>query len=173
MGWPGTSVAMVAAMTRTRIYVLCVFLATLPGTGCAGRQGVSSVPTVSPNSKSDRADAGATSEMRKAIGALRESLREKKPAPPAQPPQRSVSASPADQRSDEQGVGTSGKWVVTTATQRPNESSASTATRTVKPPDARPRDGMTLQVVGPLLIAGLLLILAAVAAARRRVPERH
>jgi hypothetical protein len=162
-------------MTRTRIYALCVFLATLPGTGCAGRQRVSSVPSVSPQSQSDRADAGAgaSNEMRKAIGALRESLRQKKPARPAQPPRLSVSDSPPDQHSDEQGVGTSGKWVVTTATQRPNEAVASTATRTVNPPDARPRNGTTLRVVGAVLIAGLLLILAAVAAARRRVPERH
>jgi hypothetical protein len=172
MDGPGTSVAIVAAMTRTRLYVLCVFLATLPGTGCAGRQRVSSVPSVSSHSKSDRADAGTSTEMRKAIGALRESLREKKPAPAAQPPQQSVSDSPP-QHSDEQGVGTSGKWVVTTATQRPNQAVASMATRTVKPPDARPREGMPLRMVGAVLIAGLLLILAAVVAAGRRVPERR
>lgn len=160
-------------MTRTRIYVLCVFLATLPGTGCAGRQRVSSVPSVSPSPKSDRADAGATNEMRKAIGALRESLRQKKPAPQAQPPQPSVSDSRPDQRSDEQGVGTSGKWVVTTATQRPNDAVAS-APRTVNPPSAGTPYAVGFRLNGPLLVVAVLLILAAVALVRSgRLSQRH
>jgi hypothetical protein len=43
----------------------------------------------------------------------------------------------------------------------------------VNPPDAKPREGTTLRAIGPLAVVGLLLILAALAAARRRVPDRH
>ena len=162
-------------MTGVRIYVLCVFLTPLLGTGCAGRQRVSSVPLVSPDAKSERADAGSTRDMQTAIRALRESLRNKRPARQAQPGHPVVSGVKPDPPGGEHAIGTSGKWVVTTTTQRANEPVASTTTRTVNPPGTAQPAGMKLRLVVPVLAAALLLMLAAIAAARttRRGSQRH
>ena len=164
-------------MTLPRMNVLCVFLATLLATGCAGRQRVSSVPTPSPNSKSNRADAGPTNDVRTAMEALRESLRKKKsaPSPQVRAPRPSDSGFASDSRHGEHVIGTSGKWVVTTTTQRPAEPVASPTAQTANAQRAEPQDGVRFRLVGPVLVAALLLILGALVAARatRRVSQRH
>src|SRR4051812_2660977 len=98
----------------------CILLTTLLIGGCAHRVRLTAPPVLGSETKSAGASDAAGKEMRDAIRKLRESLRHKQSE---KPPQEQVAApavqdpDPASQ-SGTQAVGTSGKWVVTTTTER-------------------------------------------------------
>ena len=102
--------------------------------------------------------------MRDAIGKFRESLRRNK-RPTAEEPASSTAVDPPESQSGTQPVGTSGKWVVTTTTEREKPQVTSSTTQTVQ----RSRPQPVSQVVRrgwPMLIAGLAVLACLVALTR-------
>ena len=137
--------------------------------GCAHRVRLAAPPLVGPTAtKSAVAGQGGARQMRDAIGKLRESLRRNKRSP-AEEPASSTAVDPAESLSGTQPVGTSGKWVVTTTTEREKPQVTSSTTQTVQRP--RPQlalVGQTIRRGWPLLLAGLAIV-ACVVALRRSV----
>jgi hypothetical protein len=105
--------------------------------------------------------------MRDAIGKLGESLRRNKRPAPAQEPASTTAVHPPESPSGTQPVGTSGKWVVTTTTEREKPQVTSSTTQTVQ----RSRPQLVSQAVRrgwPMLLAGLAVVACLVALTRSR-----
>jgi hypothetical protein len=146
-------------MASTCARMLCILLATLLIGGCAHRLKVTAPPAVGAAAKSAGASASAGKEMRDAIKKLRESLRHNKPDTAAHEQVSAPAVHDPEPQSGAQAVGTSGKWVVTTTTERADPQVTSSTTRTVQ------RSRAQLAVVSrairrgwPMLVAGLALV---------------
>jgi hypothetical protein len=146
----------------------CIVLAMLLSGGCAHRVRLAAPPLVGPAAtKSAGAGQGGAKQMRDAIGKLGESLRRNKRPAPAQEPASTTAVHPPESPSGTQPVGTSGKWVVTTTTEREKPQVTSSTTQTVQ----RSRPQLVSQAVRrgwPMLIAGLAVVACLVALTRSR-----
>jgi hypothetical protein len=152
----GTSVAWLRRMAPACARTACVVLVTLLIGSCAHRVRLAA-PAGSSATKSAGAAAGGTKEISDAIGKVRESLRRnKRPAPAEEPASPSAVQSPELQPGI-QPVGTTGKWVVTTTTERENPQVTSSTTQTAQ----RSSPKLVSQAVRrgwPLLLAGLAVL---------------
>jgi hypothetical protein len=153
-------------MARACARIACIVLAMLLSGGCAHRVRLAAPPLVSPAAtKSAGAGQGGARQMRDGIGKLRESLRRNKRPAPSEEPASNTAVHPLESQSGTQPMGTSGKWVVTTTTEREKPQVTSSTTQTVQ----RSRPQPVSQAVRrgwPLLLAGLAVI-ACVVALRR------
>jgi hypothetical protein len=164
-------------MICQRIAVLCVILALSGGTGCAGRHRVSTGRSITDHSNRPapgRAGDSRSNGIKGAISALRESLRQTKPAAGAQQQPQVPSVSQVDPT-----VGTSRQWVVTVTTQRPDGAAAATApqpSNTVNAPAtaraARARAIGVTWIIPVLMVALVLAVCVRVLVRSRRPVDR-
>jgi hypothetical protein len=164
----GTRVAHRLKMTFRRVAGLWLIFAALVGTGCAGRHRLSTGRTLilhSSGVKSGFAEEAGTTGRKDRAAAVGSSFRETKAADAALPPQlqpdSAVSRPPR-----ERAVGTSGDWVVTAITQRPDGPVAATSTQAVNMAGARTSQGLSLKATIHLALAVLVLVICLVVIAR-------
>jgi len=160
----GMWVARVLVMTCRRAAGLCLIVAALLGSGCAGRHRLSTVRSVAVHSNgltSGFAEAG-TNGKKDSAAASGKNFPDRKSTDAAQPPQLPPNAA------QPQAVGTSGKWVVTAITQRPDGPAAVASTHSVM------SEARTSRGPWPMALAGLALVICLVVASRyrRSVPSR-
>lgn len=161
-------VAALIVMAMRQAAGLCLILAALLGTGCAGRHRLSTIRSVAvhangltsrfaeagTNGRKDAAAASGTNfPDRKATGATQQ---------PPQLPSGALVQLPVDR-----SVGTSGKWIVTAITQRPVGPAAADSTHSVM------SEARTARGLWPMVVAGLALVICLVLGARAAYSSRR
>lgn len=159
-------------MASLRAALLCVVVATLlVAAGCAHRSRLAAAPIVARHSSAAPSSDGAA-DLRDAITKLRQSLRHKQPQEGRELPSTPSSSGRVQPTTNDHAVGTSGKWIVTTTTERETPKVTSSTTRTILRSRPRAAVGHVLRS-WPWLLVGLVFLACLVAVARstRRISE--
>ena len=162
---PACGLLPLLVMTLRRAAGLCLILAALLGTGCAGRHRLSTVRGVAVHGLTSRfADAGTNGRKDSAAALGRNSPDIKATGTPQTPQLPSGSSA---QLPVERPVGTSGKWVVTAITQRPDGPAAAASTHSVMS-EAGTSRALWLMAVALLALVICLVVIARAASSSRR-----
>lgn len=162
----GMWVAPYLVMTFRRAAGLCFILAAILGIGCAGRLSTIRSAAVHSNGLTARFAEAGTSGTKDSATASGKNSPDRKATEATQQPLRRPSGA-STQLPGDPPVGTSGKWVVTAITQRPDEPAAAASTHSVMSEARTPRG------VWPMAVAGLALAICLVVIARAAYSSRR